>query len=818
MKSITEQTLEYFSATNNDFWEWADKGTVIEWMNGLTICYREDLLLVLRGLSPYGLPPMGSVLMLMYACQGRWEKAKLVKEELDSLFKFYKKLSPNILVESYLKDAIRFLDMVNELPENLRTGPNRVHLFQEIFKKERNEWVVNPKEVVDEFLSGRLDQKIFSQSLSVELSAENFRRDLMCLSSVSRNFINLESLELAIKTGLKELPTPIDLEENEEEDHEEKSLLDQLKEDAKTEGIARLCKRIIAGLNIPMHSQGVSDQSFGGVSDITNRGDIDKLLLSELAYDDTTLMVRLANNEAMYLRREELPSNLHKERIILMDSTIKMWGVPRVFATSVGLACAIQDKNVASIQSHVLSGEKNHPIDLTSKEGVIAGLEKLHPELHCADALHLFVEENKIDDQTELILITDEQSLKNEDFRKTLNEVRSSLTYLITINRHGRLHFYEYALSGRRLISTTLYDLEELLFKKDKKFVISRSKIDPSIDGGLPAIYRQRPFPIYFPTPSIRFTPDNTFDFRTNGVAAITNSRILYWKQKWLGARELLLCKETSGKYEVAYFDEWVYVLEMKISYRDGAQIKILSRWSAINLIDDSRNLEVDYSGREKSFLQVKTEYGKIYLLDKQRKVFFIDSETGNLEVHDEPMRFGEKQKMNFSQIKKKVNNGYTTLKNTKRLTILFDKDGFESGLKINDWELSFNKYGLYFEQSELRGRNYNFADDDKLKREKTVFRRADFGRGNYVIGDTNGLIHLISADETIPQVTIPMIVGGAHTAAWASDGAVTGSNYFVDYSNPKRITSEEFHRKYMQPFFNNISDGIRDVDAFLPK
>ena len=36
----------------------------------------------------------------------------------------------------------------------------------------------------------------------------------------------------------------------------------------------------------------------GGVSDITNRGDWDKLLLSELAHDDLTLTARLANNVA----------------------------------------------------------------------------------------------------------------------------------------------------------------------------------------------------------------------------------------------------------------------------------------------------------------------------------------------------------------------------------------------------------------------------------------------------------------------------------------------------------------------------------------
>ena len=48
----------------------------------------------------------------------------------------------------------------------------------------------------------------------------------------------------------------------------------------------------------------VSDSHFS--SDISNRGPLDRLLLSESAHDDLTLAVRIALNEALYLRRESL--------------------------------------------------------------------------------------------------------------------------------------------------------------------------------------------------------------------------------------------------------------------------------------------------------------------------------------------------------------------------------------------------------------------------------------------------------------------------------------------------------------------------------
>ena len=76
----------------------------------------------------------------------------------------------------------------------------------------------------------------------------------------------------------------------------------------------------------------------GGFSDIENRGSLDRLLMSELAYDDLTLAVRIALNEALYLRRETPPTTPSLARSILIDVGIRMWGIPRVFATSVALA------------------------------------------------------------------------------------------------------------------------------------------------------------------------------------------------------------------------------------------------------------------------------------------------------------------------------------------------------------------------------------------------------------------------------------------------------------------------------------------------
>ena len=84
-------------------------------------------------------------------------------------------------------------------------------------------------------------------------------------------------------------------------------LLEQLSDDNELSGFARLAQQLIAAISLPRTLSEPDELQIGGVSDISNRGHLDQLLLSELAQDDLTLAVRLALNEALYLRRESPP-------------------------------------------------------------------------------------------------------------------------------------------------------------------------------------------------------------------------------------------------------------------------------------------------------------------------------------------------------------------------------------------------------------------------------------------------------------------------------------------------------------------------------
>src|SRR5262249_59432658 len=108
----------------------------------------------------------------------------------------------------------------------------------------------------------------------------------------------------------------------------------------------------------------------GGVADITNRGPLDRLLLSELAHDDLTLSVRVALNEALYLRREppmrEPPGTL----ALLLDCGVRLWGIPRVLATAVALPLIARDKQHSEVVACRARGKQLQPVGLLSRAGM----------------------------------------------------------------------------------------------------------------------------------------------------------------------------------------------------------------------------------------------------------------------------------------------------------------------------------------------------------------------------------------------------------------------------------------------------------------
>lgn len=189
--------------------------------------------------------------------------------------------------------------------------------------------------------------------------------------------------------------------------------------------------QLLAAMHLPRPIADRDDLPVGGVSDISNRGSLDRLLTSELAQDDLTLAVRVAMGEALYLRREAPPRNPPRHRAVLIDAGIRLWGIPRVFATAVALAIAATADRHITVDVYRAKGQQIVPVDLTRREGLVEQMATLALDPHPGDALMPFVEAVSAQGPVaDLVLITGEDVAADADFRRALAAARGPFVVL----------------------------------------------------------------------------------------------------------------------------------------------------------------------------------------------------------------------------------------------------------------------------------------------------------------------------------------------------------------------------------------------------
>src|SRR5262249_28538914 len=181
--------------------------------------------------------------------------------------------------------------------------------------------------------------------------------------------LDVSGLPLRNRTGLDEMPEAVDEEIPPGE--QVRALLGSLEDDPELGGLARLARDLMAAMSLPPAVSDPDELPQGGVSDLTNRGPLDRLLLSELAHDDLTLAVRVATGSALYWRREKPPQPRPRCRSLLLEAGVRSWGVPRVFATAVALAAAATADQHTSLPRPRASRADPVPPDLTAPAGPV---------------------------------------------------------------------------------------------------------------------------------------------------------------------------------------------------------------------------------------------------------------------------------------------------------------------------------------------------------------------------------------------------------------------------------------------------------------
>ncbi len=512
---------DYLRPPPDSFWKWTEDGEAIVWRDGRTIAFRQEVEAVLSRLQSRGLPPFGSIVMLLAACRNSWPKTKEQFAVLQGT------------TWDWIHNFPDQLDRIYNLPATLRSHPPaKAELAAMIF--ESSAWLSPPRLATSvlKALANGMAAELLAIEANDPITVREFVRDLQPLIA-GIHFVDADALRLRLETSLEQDVLPAEADDSPPATLV-RQLLEQLRDDEELAGMVRLARNLLAVVSLPRPLADRDEMPIGGVSDISNRGTLDRLLISELAQDDDTLMMRVAMREALYLRRETPPRNPPRSRRIIIDSGLRLWGVPRVFATSIALSLTAMSDPDGRLDVFRPEGEELQPVDLTTRDGLIEHLKALCPDIHPGTALVSLPEAEEPD--TDTILITAEDVANDPDFQRDLSSLSVAIPFLMTISRDGKLQVIERTSFGSKRIREATLSLEELLAPTEKpRLPLVDEKLKRSED--LPAIWRVKPFPLRL---SHHVKPENTWMVRGHGALSITNDwRLMHWDHRAQGARQL---------------------------------------------------------------------------------------------------------------------------------------------------------------------------------------------------------------------------------------------------------------------------------------
>ena len=515
------------------WWQWSDEGSVIVWrFSETTIAFRSHIEAILSYFTPEDLPVPGSLIYLLAAFRDDWreEDARKVLHEL------VERCGGGIDEYGKAAELLILLGKVRALPDELRRL-FRVHveLASMIFKKPA-QGIRRTEERQSRIKAWRQHQVESAEARKPSLGELHREWQPLLKGLIG---INEQSLRTRMATGLHAPPVAADLAELDvPRTAALRGIPSDSLDDVETSGVAFLARQVMAVVSLPRALEAPADLPDGGVADITNRGPLDRLLLSELAHDESIFAARLALGEALYHRRELSAPPPPRGRYVLLDSGIRMWGVPRVYATSVALALIAQAGPEVGTTVYRSSAVGLVPVDLSTKEGIIDHLRALEISAHPGMAMEPFLSAiASAPHCADAVLVTCEEVLADADFQRQLATYSVDLIHIVTVARDGRLRLLTRSRRGMRVVREATLDVSTILAKPPEGVRHSQRPLFNQESQDLPAIFYADPFPLRL---SVGLGPSRSW--HVDGVGAFTyteDGRLLLWDIPDLGPRQI---------------------------------------------------------------------------------------------------------------------------------------------------------------------------------------------------------------------------------------------------------------------------------------
>lgn len=742
-------TNDYFQSYYNYFWQWEDNAEVIAIPNSYTITYKDLLLSIIKELKSQGLPPFGALLLSVTAIN---PKGKETLSTIYSVLEGY----PELVDKDFIGEVVNFLSKLADVPEKYKTGNKKILLLKTIFENCHNIISLeSSKKIYEEYSK---DFQKYQYQAKVEHNQSSINKDLRTIYLLNNKFNSSDDIIKRI-SDIPEIEEELILEKQLVVD--EPDFIEQLIDNDKTFQVGALVKMIWSGIKIPFHSYVSSQQPIGGVSDLSNKGDLSQLLISEFANEDEVFLSRLANNEALYLNRESPPSTNDMKRVVLIDVSLKNWGTPKTVAYAILLAIAKHPKTDIECEAFAL-GTSCVPVKFDSVDDIIEALQIVEPVLDLTNGLEEYFK-NMTSVNNEILIITEKTTQNQTNMAKAMNDFGDKINYWIFNDSNGVIDIYKKLQRSRKHIQHLEIPLERLWEHKRKSK--KRESVKREFD--------------YYPV----LVPDSQ---NLYGIRPTENGEI------FLLNKEKTLLRFHNKDNSISQSGWEVFYENIPINYFDF-EIGVLKNGEYLILLYNQHDKEVKVlnltTGDENvtKFTQWKWRNGNDFVFFEQKFHHYNGNGCWSInqygKIEEESIESNKlfeifrKRVEKIVDISNKYKSNSSILKNIDSVGITS-----EGNLQFNKHVLVINP-GYHIKLKQQKSRNIQIEA-------KVVGNNIfEFEDGSQVIIDKSGIIILRSSDESIPEIYIPSVLNMGLGVATLNDFA--GNGYFKN--NPVyELTLEE--------------------------
>jgi hypothetical protein len=759
----------YYKSYDNYFWQWEEGAQILSIPGGSTIAYKEMLVEHLGMLSERGLPPFGSLLLIYIATNDTVDDSiARIEAILEPELKKHQHTEGNL---NDLKEVAAFLRMLSGLPENFRKGDKRLLLLQTLFTDPHNGF--SPSKIGDTVY--RLKERIYSPEklcTKEKFNATAFHRDLSCILVMSKRFPGNDFIMQQI-AAVPEIKEPVQIPD--ETTPFSRDFVNELIENDKTFHVGSLIKRIWSGLNIPFHHSLPSEQPLGGFSDLTNKGEFDKLLVSEFANDDIIFLSRLANNEALFINREVPPVSDKTERILLIDVSLKNWGTPKLLAFAISMAIAKHPKTNIPCSAFAL-GTSYYPLDFKNIEELISSLQFADGSIDCGPGLEQFFNEYRNPRQLELIFISTAEAMLAPQLNRVISDHYSMFRYWITTTADGGISLYKNQQNKRKKIQDMLLPLDELWKKEGKPMPANDEHY-----GGTPLLF---PVP-----PGIR----SALPLSSGAVYLVTKEYHLLrtYDEKNASAKGLMSVQagvpHGQAEYEIGESGtEGVLFLSFAVNTREIV---------IFNLETKEKKFATFTQWRSSTFPRIFFHEDKFWFITHRFK--WCIEYGPEIRMHEERNdELNQVYKQRQDEIVKAGRNLFAQGSVLKNLNSVFINT--TGNLVFNKHELRLNEHGI------IKLGNNVFKTEVMKALASSSGNEFIFNENSRVLIDPAGMITLVSSDPSLRPVYIPSVLDAS--LGVATDDEFTGNVYYLsDQSGLKIIKATDFYRDHIDAFIKQV-------------